>query len=80
MPSARGRSYFARIRVKRPGPEADHSTPSSADVKNVAATPPLHSAQLFKYKANFAFTFATHLQISFIYNLAVIYEQISYEI
>jgi hypothetical protein len=27
--------------VKRPGREADHSSPSSAEVKNVGATPPL---------------------------------------
>jgi hypothetical protein len=29
------------LRVKRPGHEADHSPPSSAEVKNVGAIPPL---------------------------------------
>jgi hypothetical protein len=45
--------------VKKPGHEADHSTPSSAEVKNVAAIPVLpymstwHSASLINHRDNF---------------------------
>jgi hypothetical protein len=48
--------------VKRPGREADHSSPSSAEVKNGGAIPPLppmsswHSAKLIKHRENFTFT------------------------
>jgi hypothetical protein len=48
-------------RLKRPGREADHSPPSSAEVKNGGAIPPLpymsswHSAELIKHRDNFTF-------------------------
>jgi hypothetical protein len=35
-------------RVKRPGNEADHSPPSSAEVKNVGAIPPLPHTSLWR--------------------------------
>jgi hypothetical protein len=51
--------------MKRPGREANHSPPSSAEVKNGEAVPPLpiflHGMVLnsmFKYGDNFTFAFA----------------------
>jgi hypothetical protein len=48
-------------RIKRPGRKADHSPPSSAEVKNGGAIPPLphmsswHSVWLIKHRDNFTF-------------------------
>jgi hypothetical protein len=47
--------------VKRPGREADYSLPSTAEIKNGGAVPPLSHASswldayLIKHKDNFAF-------------------------
>jgi hypothetical protein len=49
--------------VKRLGREADHSPPSSAEVKNGIAIPPLphasswHTAKLIKHRDNFTLPF-----------------------
>jgi hypothetical protein len=49
--------------VERPGCEADHSPPSSVEIKNGEALPPLphmsswHSAQLIKGQDKFTHTF-----------------------
>jgi hypothetical protein len=48
--------------VKRPGREADHSPPSSADIKNGGAIPSLpmsswHNVYLIKHKDNFTFIY-----------------------
>jgi hypothetical protein len=50
--------------VKRPGREDDHSLPSSAEVKNAWAIPPLSQCVfmawcLVKHRDNFAFTFTS---------------------
>jgi hypothetical protein len=50
------------LEVKRPGREAGHSPPSSAEVKNAwsyTSTPPvrLHGVGLVKHRDNFTFTF-----------------------
>jgi hypothetical protein len=53
------------LRVTRPGREADHSPPSSAEVKNGGAVPPLlhmsswHGAQMKTYSDNLTFTLNT---------------------
>jgi hypothetical protein len=49
--------------IKRPGPEADHSSPSNAEVKKRGAIPPLlhtfscHSVSQIKQRDNFTLTF-----------------------
>jgi hypothetical protein len=47
------------LKVKRPGCEVDHSPPSSTEVKNAGALPPLflrlHDKCLIKYKDSFTF-------------------------
>jgi hypothetical protein len=52
------------LEVKQPGREADHSPPSSAEVKNVCTIPPLHlyvfmSWCFVKHRDNFTFIFFT---------------------
>jgi hypothetical protein len=57
--------YFPGL--NRPGREADHSPPSSAEIKNGGCTPPLpHSsswrgAQLNKPRDKLTFTLPTHM-------------------
>jgi hypothetical protein len=52
-------SAVASLGVKRTGSEADRSPPSSAEVKNGGAVPPLpHMPSLTKHKDNFTFTWS----------------------
>jgi hypothetical protein len=55
--------------IKRPGLEADHSPPSSAEVKNAwsyTSTPPvrLHGGAQLKYRDNFTFTHYRTMQLN----------------
>jgi hypothetical protein len=57
--------------VKRPAREADHSSPSSAEVKNgrsYTSTPPirLHGGCLVKHRDNFTFTFTCENNYTFV--------------
>jgi hypothetical protein len=42
-------------RLKRPGGEAHHSPPSSAEIKKGGAMPPLHHTSFIKHRDNFTF-------------------------
>jgi hypothetical protein len=50
-------SAVASLKIKRPESDADRSLPSSAEVKNAGAVPPLpHIPSLTKHRHNFTFT------------------------
>jgi hypothetical protein len=47
-------NFYSSQRVKRPGREADHSPPSSAEVKNGGAISPLLHLFIAWFKINYA--------------------------